>query len=244
MYAPSTPDGGERVPTLAEWQALLTNGGLAGPRDRPPTPPAEASRANPFIYGRVAGIARGSTWRATLTDAPEQTDLTIPPVGSRFSYVLSTVDRNTLGTGQVQSAPMLARYPDTAYRAHGNYGIEYDLTLPLYNSTDQPQTVTLTVQTPLQNERLQGALEFKEPPDSRIFFRGTVLLLYADPDNRPRANFAHLVQYRGQQGEPLVQLDLPPGGRRQVALQFLYPPDATPPQVLTVETVDETSERP
>ena len=237
MYAPRTANGGERVPTLAEWKTLLIRGQLAGSRDRAPTPPRQANRANPFIYGRVAGVAQGSQWRTTLTDGRGADYLRIPGAGEQISYVLSTVDRNTFGTGQVQSAPMLARYPDTAYRAHGNYGIEYHLTLPLRNTTDQPQTVTLSVQNPIQNESLRNALEFLSPPSDRIFFRGTVLFVYNDETGRPRANYAHLVQRRGQQGEPLVQLELAPGEQRQVDVQFLYPPDATPPQVLTIGTL-------
>ena len=240
MFAPATPDGGERVPSLEEWQRLLMSGDLAGPRDRAPTPPNEADRANPFLYGRVSGVARGSSWVAKLTDSANSDHLSIPAPGDRISYVLSTVDRNTFGTGQIQSAPMLVRYPDTAYRAHGNYGIEYSLDVPLYNNTDQTQTVTLSVETPLQNESLSTALQFQNPPDSRVFFRGTVLFLYTDDSGRSRANYTHLVQRRGQQGEPLVRLELPPGDRRRVQVQFLYPPDATPPQVLTIETVADS----
>jgi hypothetical protein len=45
-----------------------------------------------------------------------------------------------------------------------------------------------------------------------------------------------LVQKRGQAGEPLVVLNMKPGDKRLVQVDFLYPPDATPPQVLTVET--------
>ncbi len=236
MYAPES-GGQERVPTLAEWQALLFRGRLAEVRDRIPTPPRQAARANPFIYGRVAGVARGSRWVATLTDNDRAAQLSIPAIGEQLSYPLSTVDRNTFGTGQVQSAPMLARYSDTAYRAHGNYGIEYSLTMPLHNPTDQPQTVTLSVQTPIQNERLTDALEFLDPPDDRFFFRGTVLFLFRDETERLRASFIHLTQRRGQQGEPLVTLELAPGEQRQVEMQFLYPPDATPPQVLTIATV-------
>ena len=235
MYAPTTPEGGEQVPSLAEWQELLRQGDLAGPRDRAPTPPDEADSANPFLYGRVSGVAQGSRWSAALTD-DDQPHLHIPAPGSRISYVLSTVDRNTFGTEQIQSAPMLARYPDTAYRAHGNYGIEYDLQLPLRNSTNQEQTVTLSIQTPLQNEGLEDALQFQDPPDSRIFFRGTVMFLYPDDEGRSRVQYVHLVQRRGQQGEPLVQLTMPPGDQRRVQVQFLYPPDSTPPQVLTIET--------
>jgi hypothetical protein len=31
---------------------------------------------------------------------------------------------------------------------------------------------------------------------------------------------------------------MPPGDRRLVKIDFLYPPDATPPQVVTVKTLD------
>ncbi|MEL6137035.1 MAG: DUF3370 domain-containing protein [Cyanobacteria bacterium J06628_6] len=243
MYAPES-GGRERVPTLDEWKALLFRGRLAEARDRIPTPLREAGRADPFIYGRVAGVAQGSRWVATLTDRPGQSQLTIPEVSRPISYPLSTLDQNTFGTGQIQSAPMLARYPDTAYRAHGNYGIEYSLTLPLQNNTAQPQTVALSVQTPLQNETLADALEFLDPPEDRFFFRGTVLFLFRDETERLRASFVHLTQRRGQQGEPLVELQLAPGEQRQVEVQFLYPPDATPPQVLTIATVAEPGNSP
>ncbi|MGB7893662.1 MAG: DUF3370 family protein, partial [Microcoleus sp.] len=46
----------------------------------------------------------------------------------------------------------------------------------------------------------------------------------------------HIVQRRGQQGEPLVNVNMKPGERRLVQVDFLYPPDATPPQVLTVRS--------
>ncbi|MFM6063438.1 MAG: DUF3370 family protein, partial [Microcystis panniformis] len=34
----------------------------------------------------------------------------------------------------------------------------------------------------------------------------------------------------------LVTLTIPPGDWRVVQVNFLYPPDATPPQVLTIKT--------
>ena len=43
---------------------------------------------------------------------------------------------------------------------------------------------------------------------------------------------------QGQQGEGLVNLNLPAGGSRAVGVELIYPPDATPPQVLTVKTLD------
>lgn len=233
MLAPLTDSGGERVPRLDEWIQLLVNGGLVGPRDRRPSPPN--SETNSFIYGRVAGVSQGSRWQATLTDQ-RSSQLAIPAPGEQLSYAISTVDRNTFGTRQVQSAPMLRRYRDTAYRAHGNYGTEYDLTLPLHNPTDKPQKISLSVQTPLQNETLKNALTFLIPHENRIFFRGTLLFLYTNDQGKRQADYIHLVQRRGQIGPPLVELTLAPQEERSVEVQFLYPPDATPPQVLTLTT--------
>jgi hypothetical protein len=236
MYAPRTPTGDERVPSLSEWVQLLRTSDVAGPRDRQPTPP-DTRFVPRFYYGRVAGVAQGSQWTARVTDKPDVDYLSIPQPGEAISYVISSVDRNTFGTGQIQSAPMLVRYPDTAYRAHGNYGILYNITLPLRNDTDSPQRVAIMLQTPLQDERLKGeALRFRNPPYDQIFFRGTIRLRYTDDLGIRQTRYMHLVQRRGQQGQPLIRLTLPRGQRRQVEVQFLYPPDSTPPQVLTIET--------
>lgn len=143
------------------------------------------------------------------------------------------MNRKTLGTNQIQSAPLLVRYPDTAYRAHGNYGVQYSLSLPLQNPTNETQTVTLAIQTPTKE------LRFLDPPAEQIFFRGTVKVQYTDKQGQSQTRYWHLVQQRGQQGKPIVRLKMPPGSRRLVSLDFLYPPDATPPQVLTVRTLDE-----
>ncbi len=234
MHAPQV-DGNEQVPTLDDWKHLLFRSQLSNPRDQPPSRPG--SRANPFRYGRVSGIVQGSQWRATLADR-DRDHLTIPNPGEQFSYGLSTLERNTLGTGQIQSAPILARYRDTAYRSNGNYGVEYNLTLPLQNSTQSPKTVTLSVQTPLKNDSLKDALQFYERPESRIFFRGTVLFVYKEDSGRSRAAFTYIEQNQGQQGQPLVTVTLAPGEQRDVNVQFLYPPDSTPPQVLTVSTLE------
>lgn len=235
MYAPMTAEGNERVPSLAEWIQLLRTSNVSGPRDRQPTPPD--SRFTPrFFYGRVAGVAQGSEWSGRATDK-DSDHLSIPNPGEAISYVLSSVDRNTFGTGQIQSAPMLVRYPDTAYRAHGNYGILYNIALPLKNNTDATQRVAIKIQTPLQDERLKGeALRFRNPPYDQIFFRGTIRLRYKDDLGIRQTRYMHLVQRRGQQGQPLIRLTLPKGSTRLVEVQFIYPPDATPPQVLTIET--------
>ena len=240
MYARQNPDGSERAPTLSEWQTLLNRGSLAGPRDRAPTPPEQSN--GQFLYGRVAGVAQGSVWKARLVEVPSAQHRSIPPRGSAFSYALNTLPRGTLGTNQSQSAPMKVRYPDTAYRAHGNYGIQYSLSLPLINDTSDTQTVTVAIQTPIKQDQLQGGLRFLEPPAPQVFFRGTVQIRYNNDRGLPQIRYVHLVQRRGQQGEPLVTLKMPPGDTRLVQVDFLYPPDATPPQVLTVRTQANSSE--
>jgi hypothetical protein len=227
-------DGTYKAPTLAEWQRLLDTGSLAEPRNPVPTPldpPRE-----PTVFSRVAGVSQGAQWQATITDNPNAEHLSIPQPGKAFSYALGTLHLITLGTGQIQSAPMLKRYPDTAYFAHSNYGVEYNLALPLKNTTSQPQTVTVSMQTPLKDEGGTDRLLFLNPRVEQVFFRGTVRVRYEDGREQLQTRYVHLVQRRGQRGEPLVRLNLPPGARREVRVDFIYPPDSTPPQVLTVRT--------
>ncbi|MTJ55162.1 DUF3370 domain-containing protein [Anabaena sp. UHCC 0253] len=234
MFARTNTDGSERSPNLEEWQNLLDQGELSTPRDKVPTPITGNNK--PEIYGRVAGVSKGSRWRAYVVDQPTSKYLTIPQPGEAFSYGLSTLHGGMLGTGQIQTAPMLVRYPDTAYYAHGNYGIQYSLKLPLYNNTQNQQTVSIAVQTPIkENELSKSGLRFFDPPARQVFFRGTVRLRY-QAEGKWQNKFVHLVQKRGETGEPLVSLDLKPGENSLVEVDFLYPPDASPPQVLTVST--------
>jgi Protein of unknown function (DUF3370) len=222
----------EGVPSLEEWQTLLQTSALATPRDKVPTPIGQKTGA--LIYGRVAGVAQGAQWKATVTD-PGSTQLTIPAAGAVVSYGLATLHRGTLGTGQNQSAQMLQRYPDTAYEAHGNYAIAYHLSLPLVNGSDRPQTVSLMLESPLKREDPKG-LHFYDSLPKAVSFRGTVRLTYTDDQGAPVVRYVHLVQRFGQAGEPLATVTLPAGGRRLVKFELVYPPDATPPQVLTVKT--------
>jgi len=235
MKAPQNANGTYRAPTLAEWQTLLVEGELAEPRNLTPTPldpPRE-----PTVFGRVAGVSQGTQWLAEITDTLESDSLRIPQPGEAFSYVLGTLHLITLNTGQIQSAPMLKRYPDTAYYAHSNYGVEYNLTLPLKNTTSQSQTVTVSMQTPLKDEAGKDKLLFLNPPVDQIFFRGTVRVTHEDEQGENQTRYVHLVQRRGQPSSPLVTLNLSPGEQRTVNVEFIYPPDSTPPQVLTVKTL-------
>lgn len=51
--------------------------------------------------------------------------------------------------------------------------------------------------------------------------------------------YVHLWQRVGKVVEPMVKLRLAVGETRSIKVDFIYPPDATPPQVLTVRTLEE-----
>ncbi|WP_414576356.1 DUF3370 domain-containing protein [Anabaena sp. CCY 9402-a] len=236
MFAKKNANGSDRAPTQAEWQALLNNGNFAGPRDKTPSPPNATSGV--LIYGRVAGVSKGSQWKANLVDNPQAKTLTIPQAGKGISYPLVTLRGGRLGTAQNQTAKMLVRYSDTAYEAHGNYGVEYNLSLPLKNNTNQTQKVTVTLETPLKEDKLsQGGVRFRKPSLDFPFFRGTVKLSYFDDQGKQQTRYVHLWHRTGQVLEPLVQFVMPPATRRNVQVDVIYPPDSTPPQVLTVRTL-------
>ncbi|BAQ62509.1 hypothetical protein GM3708_2915 [Geminocystis sp. NIES-3708] len=224
-------DTEDNPPSLSQWQQLLENQSLSSPRDLPPTPPEASGKR---IYGRVAGVSEGNLWKTDLTDSSSNQILTIPDSGEAFSYGLSTLIGGTLGTNQVQTAPMLVRYPDTAYSAHGNYGVQYSLTLPLFNPNKENKIVNIAISTPVKQDIL--GVNFLNPLPTQTFFRGLVQVKYNDDNNIPRLKYFHLVQKRGEKGENLVTLTMPPQSQKLVSVDFLYPPDATPPQILTVTT--------
>ncbi len=236
MFAKKNSDGTERAPTLREWQVLLKRGKLAGPRDKAPTSP-NRSRGK-LIYGRVAGVSRGSRWKARLVDKQKSQNLTIPQRGKAISYPLATLRAGRLGTNQIQTAKMLVRYRDTAYEAHGNYGVEYNLNLPLFNPNKQTRTVNLTIETPIKEDKLsKRGLRFRQGSSTFPFFRGTVRLRYTNEWGQPTTRYVHLWHGTGQVLEPLLQLKIPAKSRRSVQVDLIYPPDSTPPQVLTVRTL-------
>jgi hypothetical protein len=117
-----------------------------------------------------------------------------------------------------------------------NYGVGYNLTSPLKNITSQTQTITVSIQTPVNDEGRIDRLLFLKPGVEQIFLRGTVRVRYIDDNGVEKMRYVHLVQRRGQRGEPLVTLKMLAGEKRQVQIDFLYAPDSTPPQVLTVRT--------
>jgi hypothetical protein len=232
VYASSiaTFPSSDSPPTLDEWLKVLHSGIQASPREKPAT---TGEPGLPLIYGRVSGVQNGSTWSADLTDSAKHSTLSLPAPGSTVSFPISTVIRGTFGTKQIQSAPLAVRTPDTAVAAHGNYAVRYDLRIPLKNDTSRRQAVSLLLQSPLKSDQ-QAPLQFQTPPATQVHFRGTIKVSYRDDKGVSVARFIHLVLTKGDPGQSLVNLQLKPHELRQLRVEFYYPPDATPPQVLTV----------
>ena len=162
-----------------------------------------------------------------------------------MSWPISSLERGTLGTGQVQTAELDAFYPGTAWAAHGNYGVEYDLTLPLLNRGSNLQKLVVAVESPLKTDRAIGGLQFRSESKGPVMFRGPVEVKGLN-DTRGRAmgrQIVHLVLRQGQEGPPLGELSLRPGERKDVRIRLIYPADATPPQVITVRPVKQSSTR-
>jgi hypothetical protein len=218
----------DQPPPPARWQELL-QGGLSS-REHAPSPKGSSG---PMIYSRVSGIQQGSLWRARLAE-PGQAGL--PLSRAPISWPIASLERGSLGTKQVQTAPLSSFYPGTAWAAHGNYGVEYDLTLPLVNDGRSRSGVQLAFESPLKGDGAQGGLRFLPTPGPGVTFRGTVEVSGLDgPDGRPQGRRGfHLVLRSGQSGPVLGTVTLDPGARREVRVRLIYPADATAPQVLTL----------
>ena len=158
------------------------------------------------------------------------------------SWPLSSLERGTLGSGQVQTAELKAFYPGTAWAAHGNYGVEYDLTLPLRNSGERSQTLSISIDSPLKSEQPSDGLRFSSSQNGPVMFRGPVEVRgLADLDGTPLGRqIVHLVLRQGQQGPSLGRVHLEPGEQRDVRGRLVYPAEATPPQVITVPPVKQS----
>lgn len=231
---------GNEPPAASSWAALL-EGGLS-PREHSPTP--RGSKGG-MVYSRVSGVQVGSVWRTRITD-PGKSWLSVSR--APISWPISSLERGTLGSGQVQTAELQAFYPGTAWAAHGNYGVEYDLSIPLRNDTTKPVTLQLALESPLKGDAASGGLRFKNIGGSTtgsrpVMFRGTVEVTGLDgasPGSRPlgRRSF-HLVQRAGEPSPAFGTISLAPGASRQLQVRLIYPADATPPQVLSLLPLPE-----
>lgn len=238
-YVADRKGDGFTAPTLEDYQMLLNQRQFSGKHEPatlydPATPPAGSS----FTYGRVAGVSQGITWQGTLWEGTRI--LERPAVGETVGYPIASTYLKRFATGQNQSAPMLRRYADTAQEAHANYGLVYNLNIPLHNTTAQFQTYSLGLSQPL-NPQAGGKLAdmiYMLPPNAQTMFRGTVRLQWDDEFHRHQDLLTHLVLKNGQESAALDLITVPPHVNYDIKLSLLYPADATPPQLLTISRVE------
>ena len=205
------------------WLEQLATAPLAGDRNFAPSKPGEKGV---YKYGRVAGVSRGNTWLGEI-------GLSVENPQTNF-YPLSTVAKATFGTGQVQSAPMIVRYPDTAYEAHSNYGVDYVLDVNLTNDSNGRRKVDMTIETPLKSDSTADGMTFYTKQSNKVFYRGSIQISYAHEFHKSKPEIKHLVQHYGQRMPELLTLEMEPNTKQSVRIEFFYPPDCTPPQVLTI----------
>jgi hypothetical protein len=215
-------------PPQQVWAKVLD--GPLSPREHAPTP---RGRPGKLVYSRVSGVQRGSTWRGRITD-PGRDSLSVRR--APISWPISSLEQGTLGTAQVQTAELESFVPGTAWAAHGNYGVGYDLILPLRNDTAAPVRLRLALESPLKHDRPLGGLRFRPKAGPAVTFRGTVEVRGLDAaEGAALARRAfHLVLRSGEEGPPLGTVSLAPGERRELRVRLIYPADATPPQVLSL----------
>jgi hypothetical protein len=225
----------KQKPSLEDWINILNKGKLAEKRDKVPSPmdkPLE--KGKPFIYGRVSGVAIGNKWRANLVNDFHK--LTVPEKNQGYAFIVNALYNNTLGTKQNQSAFMEKRYDDTAYQAHANYGITYELSLPLYNDGEEAKEVSISFDSPIRipENVEQKELSFYVNPPQKINFRGDIKVEHEDENFELEEKYIHLVQRFGQKGKELITINLKPKEKKMVRLSYIYPADATPPHIITV----------
>jgi hypothetical protein len=199
---------------------VLRRGQLAGrnPDDRPPTPPGDTGGT--FIFGRVAGIQEGATWRGTLGAQPGQPGVVLGEGPLDLAWPIATKRGHLLGTGQDQTAPVSARLADAAYAAHGNYGVTYDLALPLRNAGGRARRVELWLESP------------ERTPGMPLAFSGAVEVTWGSPARQ----ILRRLNLRPLRSGRITTLEVPPGAALDARVRVVYPADATPPQVLRVRS--------
>lgn len=226
VLAWTSPDG--HAPQQQDLEQLLETGQAAGPPESPVTEydPSQAPPPGSFRYGRVAGLSQGAIWSGELTPLPTH-------IGDRVGFPLSSVYLKRLGTTQNQSATLIARVPGTAIQSHGNYGVHYQLKA-LFSNPDRHEhryavylRHPLEIRTPLVGDPMAI---FRLTPDTTVTFRGTLHLRWGQAEY-----WLHQVLHAGEAAPALQILELPAGESRALHLELVYPPDATPPQLLEIE---------
>jgi hypothetical protein len=221
-------------PNLDDYRTLIHAGKFANKREPFSDYDAQHPPKGSFYYGRIAGISPGLAWKGRFWEGERQQEM--PALGETVGYPIATTYVKRFGTGQNQSGQMIRRYKDSPPENHGNYCLNYDLTLPLDNQTEQPQTYQLSLTQPFNPNLPAGKNEliYLDPPNGTRMFRGSVRIDWNDEQGQLQDHLIHLDLRNGQLAPPLLNIQVPAKAKYTVRIRLIYPPDATPPQLLTL----------
>lgn len=155
------------------------------------------------VFSRVAGVAYGDAYQASLNYDLRQGPLHVP---------LTSTNRHTFGTGEVQVNALASRMLDSSLDNVGTYGVRFDVQLNLVGNG--PFVLALSHPT----------------PNGRNFtaFRGSIGIETAEGYREVH------VGMRSGESLALTSLNLRPGVINTVKVSLVYPADSTPGHLLSV----------
>lgn len=183
------------------------------------------------VYGRVSGVSKGLSF-VSHDDVKLKKDTALT-----LGYPVSSLARGTFGTKKIQAAPLLRRYFDSAFASHGNYCLSYKMHFKCQNSDSRVRSVSLRLACPVKEDKAgQKEVTFLNPADKAVWYRGTVRVGITGEDNQKVDRYFHLVLHKGEKPEPMLSFEIDPYAHKEVEVDLFYPPDATPPQLLMIES--------
>jgi hypothetical protein len=158
---------------------------------------------NGRVFSRVGGVALGDAYGATLSHDLSQTPLHVP---------LTSTNRTTFGTREVQVNALASRMLDSSLDNVGTYGVRFDVTLNLKGNG--PYELVLSHPTAYGKQFTS--------------FRGSIGIQTHEGYKEVHVGM--------QSGESLSlnSLTLLPGVNNPVTVSLVYPADATPGHLLSV----------
>ena len=161
------------------------------------------------VFSRVAGVALGDHYEASIRHDLQQGPLHIP---------LTSTHKHHFGTREIQINQLSTRMIDSAVNNVGTYGVRYDIDLNLNGSGDYE----LVMSHPVASGR-----------PAFTAFRGSMRI-----ETEKGYREVH-VGLRSGQSLPISELQLKPGQNNPVKISLVYPADATPGHLLSVVPVHQ-----
>ena len=161
------------------------------------------------VFSRVAGVALGDEYRASINHDLSQGALHVP---------LTSTSRHHFGTQDIQVNPLAVRMIDSALNNIGTYGVRYSVTLNLAGRGNYQLVMSHPV--------VSGKKAFTA-------FRGSMQI-----EQKNKLQEIH-VGLRSGESLSLADINLLPDQDTPVKITLVYPADATPGHLLSVVPVDQ-----